>query len=61
MKPTEGHVYCITTTSFPDEFLTNDDGEILVFESDEQIISWADSNAVDLENILVHEVEVLED
>lgn len=61
MKPTEGHVYCITTTSFPDEFLTNDNGEILVFESDEQIISWADSNAVDLENILVHEVEVLED
>ena len=61
MKPTEGHVYCITTTSFPDEFLTNDNGEILVFESDEQIISWSDSNAVDLENILVHEVEVLED
>ena len=61
MKPTEGHVYCITTTSFPDEFLTNNNGEILVFESDEQIISWADSNAVDLENISVHEVEVLED
>lgn len=61
MKPTEGHVYCITTTLFPDEFLTNNDGEILVFESIEQIISWADSNAVDLENILVHEVEVLED
>ncbi len=61
MKPTEGHVYCITTTSFPDELLTNDDGEILVFESDEQIISWAESKSLDLEDFLVHEVEVLED
>lgn len=61
MKPTEGYVYCITTTSFPDEFLTNDDGEILVFESDEQIISWAESKSLDLEDFLVHEVEVLED
>ena len=61
MKPTEGHVYCIVLKSSPEEFLTNEDDEILIFESIEQIISWAESNSVDLENITVHEVEVLED
>ena len=61
MKPTEGHVYCITTKAFPDEFLTNEDDEVLVFESIEQIISWTESNSVDVEDIVVHEVEVLED
>ena len=61
MKPTAGHVYCITITPYAEEFLTNIDGEVLVFESIEQINSWAESNSVDLENITVHEVEVLED
>ena len=61
MKPTEGHVYCIVLKASPEEFLTNTDGEVLVFESIDQIISWADSNLVDLEDIRVHEVEVLED
>lgn len=61
MKPTEGHVYCIVLKSSPEEFLTNEDDEILIFESIEQIISWAESNSVDLEDIRVHEVEVLED
>jgi hypothetical protein len=61
MKPTEGYVYCITTTLCPDEFLTNDNGDVLVFESDEQIISWAESKSLDLEDFLVHEVEVLEE
>lgn len=61
MKPTEGHVYCIVLKASPEEFLTNEDDEILVFESIEQIISWAKSNSVDLEDITVHEVEVLED
>lgn len=61
MKPTEGHVYCIVLKSFPEEFLTNVDGEVLVFESIEQIISWAESNSVSLEDITVHEVEVLEE
>lgn len=61
MKPTERHIYCITTTAFPEEFLTNDDGEVLVFESTEQIVSWAEIKSLDLEDFLVHEVEVLED
>lgn len=61
MKPTAGHVYCITTTPYAEEFLTNIDGEVLVFESIEQIKSWAESNSADLENITVHEVEVLEE
>lgn len=61
MKPTAGYVYCITITPYSEEFLTNVDGEVLVFESIDQIISWAESNSVDLENITVHEVEVLED
>ena len=61
MKPTEGHVYCITTIPHSEEFLTNIDGEVLIFESIEQIKSWAESNSVDLEDITVHEVEVLED
>ena len=61
MKPTAGYVYCITTTPYAEELLTNIDGEVLVFESIDQIISWADSNAVDLEDVIVHEVEVLED
>ena len=61
MKPTEGHVYCIVLKSSPEEFLTNEDDEILIFESIDQIISWAESNSVDLEDITVHEVEVLED
>lgn len=61
MKPTEGHVYCIVLKSSPEEFLANDNNEILIFESIEQIISWAESNSVDLEDITVHEVEVLED
>ena len=61
MKPTEGHVYCIVLKSSPEEFLTNEDDEILIFESIEQIISWTESNSVDLEDITVHEVEVLED
>lgn len=61
MKPTEGHVYCIVLKSSPEEFLANEDNEILIFESIEQIISWAESNSVDLEDITVHEVEVLED
>lgn len=61
MKPTEGHVYCIVSKSSPEEFLTNEDDEILIFESIEQIISWTESNSVDLEDITVHEVEVLED
>lgn len=61
MKPTEGHVYCIVLKASPEEFLTNEDDEILVFESDEQLLSWAESNSVQLEDIFVHEVEVLED
>ena len=61
MKPTAGHVYCITITPYSEEFLTNVDGEVLAFESIEQIKSWAESNSVDLEDIVVHEVEVLED
>lgn len=61
MKPTERHVYCITTTAFPEDFLTNDDGEVLVFESTEQIVSWAEFKSLDLDDFLVHEVEVLED
>lgn len=61
MKPTEGHVYCIVLKASPEEFLTNEDDEILVFESDEQLLSWAESNSVKLEDIFVHEVEVLED
>ena len=61
MKPTAGYVYCIVLKSSPEEFLTNEDDEILIFESIEQIISWAESNSVDLEDITVHEVEVLED
>ena len=61
MKPTEGHVYCITTTPYAEEFSTNIDGEVLVFESIDQIISWAEYNSVDLEDVTVHEVEVLEE
>lgn len=61
MKPTAGHVYCITIIPHSEEFLTNIDGEVLIFESVEQIKSWAESNSVDLEDITVHEVEVLED
>lgn len=61
MKPTAGHVYCITITPYAEEFLTNIDGEVLVFESIDQIISWAEYNSVDLEDVTVHEVEVLED
>lgn len=61
MKPTEGYVYCITTTAFPDEFLTNENDEVLVFNSDEEIMEWAFVNCLDLNDFLVHEVEVLED
>lgn len=61
MKPTEGHVYCITITPYSEDFLTNVDGDVLVFESDEQIKSWAELHSVDLSDIFVHEVEVLED
>ena len=61
MEPTIGYVYCITITPYSEEFLTNVDGEVLVFESIEQIKSWAESNSVDLEDITVHAVEVLED
>ena len=61
MKPTERHVYCITTTAFPEDFLTNDDGEVLVFESTEQIVSWAEFKSLDLDHFLAHEVEVLKD
>lgn len=61
MKPTEGHVYCTTITPYSEDFLTNVDGDVLVFESDEQIKSWAELHSVDLSDIFVHEVEVLED
>ena len=61
MKPTAGYIYCITITPYSEEFLTNVDGEVLVFESIEQIKSWAESNSVDLEDIRVHEVEALEE
>ena len=61
MKPTEGHVYCITITPYSEEFLTNVDGDVLVFESTEQIKHWALYNSIDLEDIIIHEVEVLED
>lgn len=61
MKPTTGYAYCITIIPHSEEFLTNIDGEVLIFESIEQIKSWAESNSVDLEDIMVHEVEVLED
>lgn len=61
MKPSKGYVYCITTTTSPDEFLTNENDEILVFNSDEEIKEWAFVNQVDLDIILVHEVEVLDD
>ena len=61
MKPAAGHVYCITTTPYAEEFQTNVDGEVLVFESIDQIISWAEYNSVDLEDVTVHEVEVLEE
>ena len=44
MKPTAGYVYYITTTPYAEEFSTNIDGEVLVFESIEQIISWAEYN-----------------
>lgn len=61
MKPSEGYIYCITTTISPDEFLTNKDDEVLVFNSDEEIKEWAFVNQIDLNNILVHEVEVFND
>lgn len=61
MKPSEGYIYCITTTISPNEFLTNKDDEVLVFNSDEEIKEWAFVNQIDLNNILVHEVEVFND
>lgn len=61
MKPSKGYIYCITTTISPDEFLTNKDDEVLVFNSDEEIKEWAFVNQIDLNNILVHEVEVFND
>lgn len=61
MKPTGRHVYCITTIASPDEFLTNENNEVLAFNSDAEIIDWAFVNRLDLNDFLVHEVEVLED
>ena len=60
MKPNEGYAYCIMTKSSPFGFLTNENDEVLVFDSSEEIEKWASDNQIDLEFISVHEVEVID-
>ena len=61
MEPNERHAYCITTVFDPEQLITNDDDEVLVFDTEQQLLEWFTENKLIVDNFLVHEVEVLEE
>lgn len=61
MEPEGRHAYCITTVFDPEQLITNDDDEVLVFDTEQQLLEWFTENKLIVDNFLVHEVEVLEE
>ena len=61
MESDEKYAYCITTVFDPEQLITNDDDEVLVFDTEQQILEWLTENKLIADNFFVHKVEVLEE
>ena len=61
MEPEGRYAYCITTVFDPELLITNDDDEVLVFDTEQQLLEWFAENKLIIDNFLVREVEVLEE
>lgn len=59
MELNDKYVYCISTVSKPEELLTNDNDEVLIFDNEEQITDWLTENNCTTDNFIVHTVEVI--
>lgn len=59
MELNDEYVYCISTVSNPEELLTNDNDEVLIFDNEEQITDWIKKNNFATDNFIVHTVEVI--